>query len=349
MKFGLFMEETWQGVTQAAAFEEKFRRVDAAEAWGLHGVWLGELHFNPTRSVLSAPLVMAGAIAARTRRLRVGTAVTVLPLSNPLRIAEEAASVDQISQGRFDFGVGRSGAVYVYDVLGVPYAESQARFLEALEIIRQAWKGERFSYRGQFYRFENAVVAPRPYQQPHPPIRMAATSEETFAQVGRLGIDLFVGLRTMDIPELRTHLATYRQAWRDAGHPGEPSVHLRIPIYAAPTEPAAMEEPRESLVYFFARQAELARSAVGRAGAGPADRRQAVADTLSSLTYEQILSTRVAFGTAARLVDRLTELREALGLDGIVVELNPGGMIPAEREMRSLRILTHEVMPALAA
>ncbi len=346
MKFGLFMEETWRGVSQTAAFQEKFRRVDAAEAWGLDGVWLGELHFNPTRSVLSAPLVMAGAIAARTRRLRVGTAVQVLPLGNPLRIAEEVATVDHISEGRFDFGVGRSGAVYVSDVLGVPYAESQARFGEALDIIRQAWKGEPFSYKGQFHRFEKAVVSPRPYQQPHPPIRMAATSEETFVQVGRLGLDLFVGLRTMDIPELRTHLATYRKTWRDAGHPGAPSVHLRIPIYAAPTEQAAVEEPRESMMYFFGRQAELARAAVGRAGAGPADRRQAQADQLSTLTYEQALKTRVAFGTAPRLVDRLKELRELLDVDGIVAELNPGGMIPAEREMRSLHILTHEVMPA---
>lgn len=105
-------------------------------SWGLDGVWLGEIHFNPARSVQSAPIALASFIAASTRRVRVGTAVQVLPLSNPLRIAEEVATVDHLSEGRFDFGIGRSGSPRAYDALGVPYAESQARFLEALEIIR---------------------------------------------------------------------------------------------------------------------------------------------------------------------------------------------------------------------
>lgn len=124
-----------------------------SRSWGLDGVWLGEIHFNPARSVQSAPIALASFIAASTRRVRVGTAVQVLPLSNPLRIAEEVATVDHLSEGRFDFGIGRSGSPRAYDALGVPYAESQARFLEALEIIREAWKGESFSYQGKFYRF----------------------------------------------------------------------------------------------------------------------------------------------------------------------------------------------------
>ncbi|MBI3628908.1 MAG: LLM class flavin-dependent oxidoreductase [Candidatus Rokubacteria bacterium] len=341
MKFGIFMGETRRGLGQAAAFHEAFGLVDAAEAWGLDGVWLGEIHFTPARSVLSAPLVVAGAIAARTRRLRVGTAVHLLPLNNPLHIAEEVATVDQVSEGRFAFGIGRSGSPRAYEGYGIPYAESQARFREALEIIREAWKGEPFSYQGEFYRFETTVVSPRPYQQPHPPIRMAANSEETFLLVARLGLSLFVGLRSMDIPELRSHLRAYRKAWQETGHAGEASVHLRIPLYAGTTEKAALEEPRESITYYFRRQAEFARSA-----AGPADRREALAEQLANLSYEQILQTRVAFGSAAGLIDRLTRLREELGVDGIVAEMNPGGLIPAERERQSLRILTHQVMPA---
>lgn len=347
MKFGIFVEETRRGTGQAAAFHEAFRLVDAAEAWGLDGVWLGEIHFDPARSVLSASIVVASAIAARTRRLRVGTAVQLLPLNNPLRIAEEVATVDHISEGRFDFGIGRSGSPRAYDGYGIPYAESQARFREALEIIREAWKGEPFSYQGEFHRFEHATVSPRPYQLPHPPIRMAATSEETFLQVARLGLSIFVGLRGMDIPELRGHLQAYRKAWHEAGHAGEASAYLRIPLYAGPTEKAAVEEPHESIMYYFSRQAELIRSAAGHAGTGSAERREALAAQVANLSYEQILETRVAFGSAAGLVDRLTQLHEELDLDGIVAELNPGGLIPAELEMRSLHILTHQVMPAL--
>src|SRR6185436_10535728 len=157
-------------------------------------------------SVLSSPTALMGALAARTRRVRLGTAITVLPLGNPLRIAEDAATIDHLSHGRLDFGIGRSGSPRAYDTLGIPYGESQARFAESLDIIRQAWKGERFSYHGKFFSFDNILVGPRPVQEPHPPLRMAANSPETFAFVGKHGLPLFVGLRDHGLPELRQHL-----------------------------------------------------------------------------------------------------------------------------------------------
>jgi alkanesulfonate monooxygenase SsuD/methylene tetrahydromethanopterin reductase-like flavin-dependent oxidoreductase (luciferase family) len=347
MHVGLFVEEMRQGASQAQAFRDVFELAERAEAGGLDCVWLGEIHFTPTRSVISASLPVASAIAARTRRVRVGTAVQVLPLSHPLRIAEEVATVDHISQGRFDFGIGRSGVVRTYDLYGVPYAESQARFAEALEILRRAWTGEPVRYEGRFYRVQDAVVVPRPWQRPHPPIRMAATSDETFPAAGRLGLPIFVGLRTTEIEDLQAQLAPYRQAWAEAGHPGAPSVYLRIPVYVAPTEREAAEEPRASLTAFFARQAELARAAVGRAGAGPADRRRLQAERMARLTYEDILERKVAVGTAAAVAARLARLRAELGLDGIVVEPNAGGLVPPAQEARSLEILAREVVPAL--
>src|SRR5438552_16752207 len=172
MHFGIFVEEMRQGLSQTAAFREAFDVAGRAEALGVDCVWLGEIHFTPTRSVISASLQVASSIATRTRRVHVGTAVTVLPLNHPLRIAEEVATLDHISEGRLEFGIGRSGVARSYDIYGIPYGESQARFREALEIIREAWKGEPFSYTGEYYRFQGATVAPRPYQVPHPPIRM---------------------------------------------------------------------------------------------------------------------------------------------------------------------------------
>jgi alkanesulfonate monooxygenase SsuD/methylene tetrahydromethanopterin reductase-like flavin-dependent oxidoreductase (luciferase family) len=346
MHFGVFVEERRRDTSEATALHEALELAEAAEAWGLDGVWLGEIHFTPTRSVQSAPIALSSFLAARTRRVRIGTAVTVLPLANPLRIAEEVATVDHLSQGRFDLGIGRSGAARTYDVLGIPYGESQPRFEEALAIIRLAWKGEPFSYHGTFHRIENTTVTPRPYQVPHPPLRMAASSPETFPFVGRAGLPLFVGLRDLGLPELRSHLATYRAAWREAGHSGNGDVCLRIPVYAAPTERAAREEPHENITYFFRRHTELTRARVGRAGAGPADRLQSHLDQLTNLSYEQILETRVAFGTAASLTERLARVRDDLGLDGIIAELNPGGLLAMDQMRRTLRILTHEVIPA---
>jgi alkanesulfonate monooxygenase SsuD/methylene tetrahydromethanopterin reductase-like flavin-dependent oxidoreductase (luciferase family) len=122
---------------------------------------------------------------------------------------------------------------------------------------------------------------------------------------------------------------------------------LRLPVYTAPTEDAAREEPRENIMYFFRRHTELTRARLGRAGAGPSTRIQARLDELTELSYDRILETRVVFGTPARLIERLGRLREDLGLDGILAELNPGGLLPIEQMRRTLEILAHQVIPAL--
>ncbi len=346
MNFGIFVEQLRRGTSQSDAFTEMFEFADASERWGLDVFWMAEMMVNPTRSVLSAPLLVASGIVARTRRLRVGTAVQLLPLNHPLRVAGEVATLDQLSHGRFDFGIGRSGGTRAYDALSVPYEESQARFFEALDVILTGWKGEPFSYDGTYYKFSNVTVTPRPYQVPHPPVRMAATTAETFPRVGKMGLPIFVGLRGMDVPELARCLKAYREAWRVAGHPGDGDACLRIPVYAAPTETAAREEPAETIMYYFRRQADLTLAPVGRAGTGPAERRQRQAQTLSALGYDDILDGKVAFGSGPGLVDRFGQLREELGITGIAAELNPGGLLPMAQEMRSLEILTKQVMPA---
>ena len=346
MHFGIFMEfGSRSGSGELKAFQEGFRLVDNAEAMGLDGVWLAELHFNPTRSVLSSPIVVASSIATRTKRLRIGMAVHVLPLNNPLRIAEEVATVDQISEGRFDFGVGRSGFARSYDIYGIPYQESRERFREALEIILESWKGEPFSHEGKYYSFQDATVSPTPFQLPHPPIRVAATTAETFPVLGRDGFPIFVGLRGMDIPELEKNLTEYRTAWREAGHPGKGDVSLRIPVYAGDTEESAIEEPFDSISAYFNRMGALYRESAGQAGLEATELRQGRAAALADMSYEQMLETKVAFGTGESLIDRFSQLKEQLGLDGVVAELNAGGLIPEDRVTRSLRVLTEQVMP----
>ena len=346
MDFGIFAEQMRQGASQTDAFQEISELVDASESWGLDVAWFAEMMVNPTRSILSAPLLVSSWAVSRTKRLRVGTAVQLLPLNHPLRVAGEITTLDHLSRGRFDFGIGRSGSPRSYDALGVPYEESQARFFETLEIILTAWKGEAFSYTGQFYQFKDVTVAPRPYRKPHPLVRMAATTAESFPRVGRIGLPIFVGLRGMDIPELAGCLKVYRQAWREAGHPGEGDACLRIPLYAAPTEKAAREEPRETITYYMQRQAGLTLEPLGRAGTGSVATRQNQAGRLSTLSYDDILSRKVAFGTAGALIDRLGQLKEELGITGIAAELNPGGLLPFAQEMRSLQILTQQVIGA---
>ena len=136
MEFGLFVEfPLREGATQAQIFKESMQLIDAAEDSGSEGVWLAEYHFDPGRSVLSAPITVAGAVAARTSKVKIGLAVHVLPLRNPVRIAEEIATLDHLSEGRLDFGVGRSAFPSVYRGYGMSYAESRDRFDECLEVI----------------------------------------------------------------------------------------------------------------------------------------------------------------------------------------------------------------------
>src|SRR5438094_8978314 len=147
MEFGMFHQfPVVPGQSESDAFEQAFDQVDAAERYGLDAMWLAELHVDPARSVLASPMTIASAIAARTRRIKIGIAVQVLPLCHPLRIAEEAATVDQISDGRLIFGVGRSGSPRTYEAYGVSYGESRERFGEVLEIVRRAWTETSFSF-----------------------------------------------------------------------------------------------------------------------------------------------------------------------------------------------------------
>jgi alkanesulfonate monooxygenase SsuD/methylene tetrahydromethanopterin reductase-like flavin-dependent oxidoreductase (luciferase family) len=342
MEFGMFHEFPTLGQRpHAECFDEAWAQVDAAEAWGLDALWLAELHFAPERSLLAAPLTLASAIAARTRRIQIGIAVQVLPLCHPLRLAEEAATVDQISRGRLIFGVGRSGVVATYDAYGVPYGESRDRFAEALDIIKRAWTEPKFSYHGQHYRFDDVSVVPRPYRQPHPPIRMAASTSETYAMIGALGLPIFVSARTVAWSELGPSIRRYRDAYAAAGHAGQGEVFVSVPIYLADSDARARAEPERSIMSFYRYQAALQADSAARSGAARAAR----AERLLNLTYEQAQRDHLLIGAPAAVAARLGALREELGLSGILAELNCGGLIPHALVMQALHLLCTEIMP----
>ena len=134
MELGLFLEfPVREGSNENEAFKESFALVDQAEELGVPSVWMAEYHFNPGR-VLASPVTILSAIAARTQSIRLGTAVLLLPLANPVRVAEEIATLDQISDGRVEFGIGRGTFPNVHEGFGVPFEESRGRFEESIEI-----------------------------------------------------------------------------------------------------------------------------------------------------------------------------------------------------------------------
>ena len=353
MHLGLVMECDYrEGATQHEAFDEVFAQVDIAESMGIDGVWLAERHFaSPDSgaaipSIAAAPLIMASAIAARTERLRIGIAVNVLPLSNPVRLAEEAATVDNISHGRLEFVVGRSAFARAYEGFGVPYEQSRERFQECLDIVISAWTNEKFSYEGKYHKFDNVGVVPKPYQKPHPPIRIAAASPGTFPHLGSIGYPIFIGLRDLTLSELAQQVGTYRRAWREAGHPGNGDVLLRMPVYVSKSAELAYSEPKASTMSLFRRLAQTyIRSSEGATDDAARERAER-GQRLYEASYDDLLRDRLAHGTPEAVMEQIRHIQDELQLSGVIAEMNTGGTIPREKVLDSLTLFAEKVVPA---
>ena len=341
MEVGVYHEfHCRPGETQAAAFAAALAQIEAADRWGLDAIWLAEIHQQARRSVMSAPMTVASAIAARTKRIKIGTGVQVLPLCHPLRLAEETATVDQISNGRLLFGVGRSGNPRSYMAYGVPYSESRERFLETLDIVKQAWTQDGSHTRANTGISTMRSAVPQPFQKPYPPIRVAAASEETFPSLGEAGYPIFVAVRSGSLSGLAPDLAAYRRAYREAGHPGEGEVYLRLTLHIADTDREAFDEAEDSIMSGY-------RTLSTRLEGAPNRRRAAEAETIRTISYEEVQRDKVIIGSPERVADRLLQLHEELGLDGILAELNFGALIPPEPMTRSLQLLCEKVLPRL--
>jgi alkanesulfonate monooxygenase SsuD/methylene tetrahydromethanopterin reductase-like flavin-dependent oxidoreductase (luciferase family) len=188
-------------------------------------------------------------------------------------------------------------------------------------------------------------VTPKPVQKPYPELRMAAATPETFPQIGRLGLPIFVAVRQGPFVQLAERIKSYREAYAAAGHPGRGKVFLRVPAYIAETRERARAEAKDSIMSFFRYQAELGRDSARRAGGELAVQRLRQVERLEALTYDEALATQIIIDEPHGFTARLREIEEEIGLDGILAELNCGGKIPQNRVLNALRLLCQEVKP----
>ena len=338
MEFGIFSAfNVREGSDEHAAFEEWLRLAQVADELGIDCFWLAEFHFRP-HTPLSAPLVVGTAVAGRTHRIKVGMGVQLLPLANPLRLAEECATLDHLSGGRLVYGIGRSSFVDGYRGYGISYEESRPRFFEALEVMRRAWSDAPFSYDGEYYQFHDVNVVPKPFQKPHPPLRIACESRASFPMMGKLGFPILIR-HQVELPELHSLLDEYADARRAAGFGGPNEVTLQASCYLAETAERARSEPEYSTV----RDRRMARQARG----GLEGDSEASSRLNVEVNYEQLLP-RLLFGTPEAIVDRLEEYRATLGITGVSLNINPGGQIPFDLVVNSLRLLMERVAPHFA-
>ena len=335
MKVGVLQFFSWsRRIPLADVYARAFSRIEIMDQTGYDCVWLAEHHFN-TYSVCPSINVMASHVAAHTRTLRIGMAVSLAAFYNPLRLAEEVALVDVLSGGRVNWGAGRGFDRAEFQAFGVPVEESSDRFRECVEIVLAAWRQERVSYHGRFWQYDDIEVLPKPLQAPHPPVWLAATSPDSIRRAAERGYDILQDPHATHA-EIGNKRAYYHKVLREHGFPTEGRV--------IPTAGRVIPTARLLAVGLTEREAED----VARAGAAwtvtsyanPTKRAGP-----SSLFHaegvdpvERYLTDVVIRGTPDRVTDKILELRETIGLDYLMCA-------PLSHE--SFTLFTEKVLPKL--
>lgn len=349
MKFGFFFQlpcAPWQ--SEIDRYRDTLAQIEHGEALGFDTAWLAELHFFPEFSVMSSPLIVAAAAAQRTTRLRLGLAVSLLPLYDPLRNAEDAATVDLLSNGRLEFGVGRGTNPLHYGGFNISMEESRDRFSEALEIIIKAWTGERLTYDGKYYQVRDLAVHPKPVQKPHPPIRIATNSSDTFSLAGRLGYPMFSSLVVVPLPRLRRDLAVYWQTFEEAGHtPTGEEVALLFPLYVGETAAEAQNVPRESIMHYFEMLGRRMVAGDLDLDTATGERSKEMRARLQRLTFEEVCENVGIIGTPEQCITRIKWLQEEFNLSQLICWFNPGGLMAHDTVLGSMHRFATQVMPVV--
>jgi alkanesulfonate monooxygenase SsuD/methylene tetrahydromethanopterin reductase-like flavin-dependent oxidoreductase (luciferase family) len=286
-------------------------------------------------------------VSARTRRLRLGVAVNILPVHHPLQVAEQAATLDVLSHGRLEFAMGR-GHVHsrVYEGYGVERERSRALQEESLRVILAAWTEDLLEYRGEYYRIPGVVVNPKPLQRPHPPVHVAATSRDSVDEAARRGYNLFMPAHLLPRAELRAYAAAY---WDGLGvHGHDPATHelgLLLPVHLADSTEQARAEARVGFMDYYRviQEVRLAYEAwPGRQG--PEGPPRAVREPM---TFERLCAEAAILADPPTALAVLRALLTETGATQILCWMNMGS-IAHTLVLRSLEQFAREVMPHLA-
>jgi alkanesulfonate monooxygenase SsuD/methylene tetrahydromethanopterin reductase-like flavin-dependent oxidoreductase (luciferase family) len=336
-----------EGVSTVELYRQQIEEIELAERLGFHHIWLYEHHVSPG-GPMPSPNLMIAAAAKSTSRIRMGAMVNILPYRNPLLVAEEAAMLDVLTNGRLDMGIGRGLRPQEFDAFCIPQAQSREMFLESLEVIRRVFADESFRHEGRYYSIDKQIpLAPALVQKPHPPflisaqsaesLRFAAQNDFPFAQIDAL------------IEECERDQKTYREIQIAHGHAPASRLIITREIYVADTDEQAQ---REALPYLknywnlWKRYTELAEE--GRMP-DSYDYWRKTAPRLQAMDFEE-LSARglVMIGSAETVARKLIEHGQRLDLFALACVFKFGSM-PQDMTLNSMRRFAEEVMPRVAA
>jgi natural product biosynthesis luciferase-like monooxygenase protein len=352
MRYGIFHLPSLTPADRADGASRLHAIVEQAaygEALGFDSVWLAEHHFHSFGGILSGPPVIGAAIAQRTTTIRIGTAVTLLPYHNPLRIAEDYATLDCLSRGRLEFGIGHGFVKWESLTLGAPLEELRERFQENLEIIIKAWSEPVLTHRGRFYQYEGVDLLPRPAQRPYPTVWMGATSTpESFELAGRKGFHLMLIPFLHDVDELRTMVEVFLKARQTAGHdPASTRVIAMYHVYVGESSAEARATAEPALADYHAAAAQ-ARNLTQHIPEPESYRsHDEHRRKMRKLTFDDlVVQNRVLVGSAAEVRDKVAYVRERLHLTDLAGNFALGAL-PDSPTRATLRRFMENVAPHL--
>ena len=322
------------GANMARLIDEIVAEAEACEANGWDGVFLTE-HHQQRDGYLPNPLLMAGLVGMRTRRLKVGTCVLLLPLHHPVHVAEDCAVIDLATKGRLVLSIGAGYQALDYQAFGVPSKRPGARTEEALAIIRRAWTGEPFSFQGEFFRYENLRVTPTPYRRPGPPVWMASWTPPGLARAARVG-DGWLADPVQSLPVIKGFSERYREECGKAGR--APFLALmRDAVIAESFEEAKAESGPTMYTHRFYFQN----------GAYVPDRYTKGIERADQLTFERAAEDRIIAGSPRDCLEQLERWKAEVRPDYLIVRFRQPGGPPHAKTLESIRRFGAEVIPKL--
>ena len=337
------------GRSDAEILRDEVEQMILSEELGFDSIWLTEHHYADY-GLSSAPGILLATVAAHTQRIRLAIAVYVIPFHNPLRLAEETATLDILSGGRLTVGLGRGNRPMEFYGHGVPQQESRGRMEEGVDVLLQAWTQERVNHSGAHWCIQNVPVYPKPMQKPHPPLAFAVTSPETIAWTARHGYAMLSSGLGTPLAQTVKNRDAYVGGMRDAGFT-QTQIDERLcrwvvtkHVYVAPTDAEAQAEAQGPEMWY--RDAFIrSLSADGLVGLDPSvyEGANAMISRLRSQTWRDLLESALVIGSPDTVARKVAEL-QAAGVGEMVCWMNFGGL-SSEQVRRSMRLFAEEVVP----
>ena len=349
MKFGLFHSVQLPNPSeQERYYREALEQVLHAERLGYNSVWFTEHHFT-RHGIVSATMSVLAYLAGLTDTIRLGTAVTVLPFHNPVQLAEQTATVDVLSNGRLDLGVGRGYQWGEFHRMNIPMDEASRRFEESMEVLTRAWtSGEPFDHRGEFWSFNDMTVHPRPVQQPHPPVYVAASGADSVARVVRNDWNLLIG-QGETYGQVAKQIEFYQDALAETEADfARDRVVVARAMHTAPTTEQARSEAEIPFMWFKQTGQEVSAPPGHQVELLPEEyaayRSRYAPD--ARFDYPAMCDNIMLFGSPDYIAEQVANLRES-GVENLIFFVNFGG-IENQRVLDSLELFAAEVMPQFA-